>query len=153
MAVFSRDALDRLTGIPNRDGYYQRASKYVARKDVSDLSAVYMRVINFGAYSIRYGSKAGDKVLKQIGELLGKMVPTKVIGRFESSGGFAALTKTSDVEGMLEAINRELPTAGEADGLMLKVSIVQQILIDLVDADMVAAVLLHLVEVLLELIP
>lgn len=120
MAVFSREAHDRLTGLPNRDGFYQRASKYVARNDVADLSAVYMRVINFGSYSIRNGSIAGDKVLKQIGESLRSMVATNVVGRFESSGGFVALTQTADVEGMLEAINRGLPTAGEADGLMLK---------------------------------
>ncbi|MDO4807676.1 MAG: EAL domain-containing protein, partial [Coriobacteriales bacterium] len=47
-------------------------------------------------------------------------VHTKVLGRFESSGGFAALMLTRDVEHMLEAINRELPSADEADGLVLK---------------------------------
>lgn len=119
MAVFSRGTHDSLTGLSNRGGFTHKAAEYLAEANREGLCVVAMRVMNLGAYSIRYGSKESDEVIRLVATLLREGIDTGVVAHFES-GGFAALASTHIVEHVLDNINRELPSTGENDGLVFK---------------------------------
>lgn len=119
MPVIKRLAQDSLTGLLNRESFVKRAQKVIARAVPDGLSIVYLRLVNFGAYGVRYGTKAGDDVLKLVASHLRVWLSSDMVGRLETDG-FTALAPSDDVENILYTINKELPTSGEVDGLMLK---------------------------------
>ncbi len=119
MPVIKRLAQDSLTGLLNRESFVKKAQKVISHAVPGGMSVVYLRLVNFGAYSVRYGSKAGDEVLKLVASHLRVWLSSDMVGRIETDG-FTALAPSDDVENILHAINKELPASGEVDGLMLK---------------------------------
>ncbi|MEJ2686715.1 MAG: GGDEF domain-containing protein, partial [Gammaproteobacteria bacterium] len=64
--------VDSLTGVPNRMAYEEQVEQEYRRwKQAGDpLTMVLMDIDNFKAVNDTYGHKAGDKVLKTIGQLV-----------------------------------------------------------------------------------
>ena len=119
MPLFSQAVQDSLTGLPSWEKFNQRAKKLLTRNGTDGLCIVYARVANFGAYCIRKGADAGNEVLKLIASMLRDDISTNLITRYDSES-FVAIDTIDAIERTLERINRELPTDGEADGLVFK---------------------------------
>ncbi len=92
--------IDGLTGVPNRLAYEERVAQEFARwkRFGEPLSVVLMDIDNFKVVNDTYGHKAGDKVLKTIGQLLAsKLRATDFLARY---GGeeFVVLMPGADAE-------------------------------------------------------
>jgi diguanylate cyclase len=77
--------VDGLTGVPNRLAYEERITQEYARwkRFGEPLSVVIMDIDNFKLINDTYGHKAGDKVLKTIGQLLAsKLRATDFLARY-----------------------------------------------------------------------
>ena len=119
MPLIKRVSQDGLTGLLGRTSFVDEGQRYLARHDGENLSAVFLRMVNLASYSVRHGIAAGEDILKLVAKELTRQLSQKTVGRIES-GSFVAIAPISGVEGIVESINRLLPSAGETDALMLK---------------------------------
>ncbi len=72
---------DYLTTLNNRNGFYQKIKKWVDKQITQDITFLYIDLDNFKYYNDTFGHAAGDRILKEVAEILRK----------SSSGcGFAA---------------------------------------------------------------
>ncbi len=118
MPSIMRNARDALTGLQDREGFYARASKMVAKRGPS-LSIAYLRLLNVGSYNVRKGVAAGDEMVRYVAARLCEHIPKQQLGRF-SSGNFMALAPTDDLARILEEVNRDLIAHIDVDGIVLK---------------------------------
>lgn len=119
MPLFRRTPKDALTGLQDRESFTAQAQKYVGGGSVEGLSIAFFRLLNLGAFGVRFGIDAGDDAVKTVASCLVDAVSYQCVGRF-SSGNFMALVPTADVEAIVDDINRSLPSSGEQNALLLK---------------------------------
>ncbi|MDO4537309.1 MAG: EAL domain-containing protein [Coriobacteriales bacterium] len=119
MSLFKRGTYDSVTGLQDRESFFLQAEKTLRSSDEPNLSAVYLNLLNIGAYTVRCGDAAGEKVIKSVAAFLCDTVTSKRVGRF-STGSFMALMPADLVEDVVEKINRELPTTTDSRDLVLK---------------------------------
>ena len=115
----NRGSEDELTGLQNRVSFLRLANEVISRKEEKDLAAVYLRLLNLGAYNVRNGVVAGDEALLTLAKILLENVEASRLGRF-SNGSFMALLPADQVETIVDDIMRELPTSSEVGGLTAK---------------------------------
>lgn len=119
MPVFKRGSFDRLTGLQGRESFYARVTKEVSRSPEAAWCVMYLRLLNLGAYNVRHGVAAGEKMLKLVASYLVEWLSKDMVCRLESNG-FLAATSTGRIAERIDAINRRLPESSETDGLVLK---------------------------------
>lgn len=61
---------DYLTGLYNRDGFYQRIRQWMEEKVTQDITFLYIDLDNFKFYNDTFGHAAGDRILKEIARIL-----------------------------------------------------------------------------------
>lgn len=72
---------DYLTGLYNRDGFYQTIKSWVEGHVTRDITLLYIDLDNFKYYNDTFGHAAGDRVLKEVAGILRQV---------SEDGGFAA---------------------------------------------------------------
>lgn len=63
---------DYLTGLYNRDGFYQTIKSWVDKRITQDITFLYIDLDNFKYYNDNFGHAAGDRILKEVAEILRK---------------------------------------------------------------------------------
>lgn len=63
---------DYLTGLYNREGFYQRIHQWMEEKITEDITCLYIDLDNFKFYNDTFGHAAGDRILKEIADILRK---------------------------------------------------------------------------------
>lgn len=61
---------DYLTGLYNRDGFYQKVREWVENNITQDITFLYIDLDNFKYYNDTFGHAAGDRILKEVAEIL-----------------------------------------------------------------------------------
>lgn len=61
---------DYLTGLYNRDGFYQKIKDWVGNKITCDITFLYIDLDNFKYYNDTFGHAAGDRILQEVAEIL-----------------------------------------------------------------------------------
>ncbi len=61
---------DYLTGLYNRDGFYQTIKSWVEEHITQDITFLYIDLDNFKFYNDTFGHAAGDRVLKEVADIL-----------------------------------------------------------------------------------
>ncbi len=61
---------DYLTGLNNRDGFYQNIKEWVESKITRDITFLYIDLDNFKYYNDTFGHAAGDRILQEVAEIL-----------------------------------------------------------------------------------
>ncbi|MDE6185450.1 MAG: GGDEF domain-containing protein, partial [Lachnospiraceae bacterium] len=61
---------DYLTGLYNRDGFYQTIKSWVEGQITQDITFLYIDLDNFKFYNDTFGHAAGDRVLKEVADIL-----------------------------------------------------------------------------------
>lgn len=64
---------DYLTGLYNRDGFYQTIKSWVEGHVTQDVTFLYIDLDNFKFYNDTFGHAAGDRVLKAVADILQKV--------------------------------------------------------------------------------
>lgn len=75
---------DRLTGVYSREAFCARAEQLLQENPDIRYDIVISDFMNFKYYNARYGSEAGDLLLRKTGEVLSFAIPDGVCGRFGS---------------------------------------------------------------------
>lgn len=99
---------DALTGIPNRRYFFKQAARELdrARRTGAPLSAVMLDIDHFKRINDRHGHEAGDRILREIAQLLaGQLRTVDVLAR---TGGeeFAVLLPDTDAAAAKRAAER-----------------------------------------------
>lgn len=63
---------DYLTKLYNRDGFYQKLKQWVNDKVTNDVTFLYIDLDNFKYYNDTFGHAVGDRMLKEVAEILRK---------------------------------------------------------------------------------
>lgn len=61
---------DYLTALYNRDGFYQKIKGWVDKRVTRDITFLYIDLDNFKYYNDTFGHAAGDRILKEVAEIL-----------------------------------------------------------------------------------
>ena len=61
---------DYLTALYNREGFYQTIKGWVERRVTQDITFLYIDLDNFKYYNDTFGHAAGDRILKEVAEIL-----------------------------------------------------------------------------------
>lgn len=61
---------DYLTNLYNRDGFYQKVRQWINEKVTKDITFLYIDLDNFKYYNDTFGHAVGDRMLKEIAEIL-----------------------------------------------------------------------------------
>lgn len=61
---------DYLTGLYNRDGFYQRIKDWIQNQITRDITFLYIDLDNFKYYNDTFGHAVGDRILKEVAEIL-----------------------------------------------------------------------------------
>lgn len=61
---------DYLTALYNRDGFYQTIKRWVDKRITRDITFLYIDLDNFKYYNDTFGHAAGDRILKEVAEIL-----------------------------------------------------------------------------------
>ena len=65
---------DYLTNLYNRDGFYQKIRQWIADKVTKDITFLYIDLDNFKYYNDTFGHAVGDRMLKEVAEILRKQI-------------------------------------------------------------------------------
>lgn len=91
---------DGLTGLLNRDAFFDSAQKYLEDVEELDHYLVCANIENFKLYNDLFGVGAGDELLKNIGIALEENIPDNIlIGRMEADR-FSVLISRKDFSGV-----------------------------------------------------
>ena len=63
---------DYLTNLYNRDGFYQHVKQWIEEKVTKDITLLYIDLDNFKYYNDTFGHAVGDRMLKEVAEILRK---------------------------------------------------------------------------------
>lgn len=63
---------DYLTNLYNRDGFYQKIRQWIEDKVTKDVTFLYIDLDNFKYYNDTFGHAVGDRMLKEVAEILRK---------------------------------------------------------------------------------
>ena len=64
---------DYLTSLYNRNGFYQKIKRWVEEQVTRDITFLYIDLDNFKYYNDTFGHAAGDRILKEVAEILRKI--------------------------------------------------------------------------------
>ena len=76
---------DYLTNLYNRDGFYQKVRQWIEDKVTKDVTFLYIDLDNFKYYNDTFGHAVGDRMLKEVAEILKKQ--TEICGFPTRFGG------------------------------------------------------------------
>lgn len=125
MSILKRDTKDSLTGLLDRQTFYERADRMAKRGAEGSVSIICLRVYNIKDYNIREGIAAGDDVLRVIARQLDRAFPDGFAAKY-SVDTFLACSRATGIEEIVDSINAELPTYGESGGLILNAGYIVQ---------------------------
>ena len=78
-AMVNQFKFDRLTGLYTREYFYQRVTEYLAENPDKQYSIISSNIVNFKVYNDAFGTKAGDRLLRQIADITRSRVGQKGI--------------------------------------------------------------------------
>lgn len=82
-ALINQFRYDRLTGLYNKDFFYQKVQERLSEDPEGEYSIVFSNIENFKLYNDLFGSKQGDNLLKEVADMTRDMVgSTDFCGRF-----------------------------------------------------------------------
>ena len=124
MPLFRREPIgqDSLTGLLDREAFIERCDAFSERGSevaLAEISLVFLDVHNLKDFNAREGIDRGDDVLKVIAGELRKRFPKGFAARY-SVDCFLVMATIGVVPEMVDAINHQLPSFGEAGGLLVK---------------------------------
>lgn len=61
---------DYLTGLYNRDGFYKKVMTWVEQRTTQEMTFLYIDLDNFKFYNDTFGHAVGDRILKEVAEIL-----------------------------------------------------------------------------------
>ncbi len=117
---------DPLTGLPNMRHFFNLAVKerdLLLKKGCKPVM-LYFNLIGMKHFNRQYGFDEGDRLLKEIAEILGRYFDKQYLSRF-SEDHFAAVTERTDLEEKLNAVFRDCQQANSGRTLPIRVGIYQ----------------------------
>lgn len=114
--------VDKVTGLPGGRRLRDYSLKIVDIMQKSNYQTnfayIYINLIHFKRFIIRYGIKSGDVLLKDVANLLKNTFPSNVVGRIGDTV-FAVFAESNNIEERLKNLNRKLRnTYGYKDVLL-----------------------------------
>jgi diguanylate cyclase (GGDEF)-like protein len=117
---------DLLTGLRSKTSFLKALDARIALSEaegtLSDYVLVCFNICNFKYYNIKYGSAAGDRVLRDLAEGLARRNEGGLNGRFVSDR-LAAVVPQQDAEQMICGLEQVFYKQYKADGLSIKAGI------------------------------
>lgn len=95
-AIVNQIQYDRLTGLYNKEFFYQKVKNILVQNPEKKYDIVCSDIVNFKLFNDIYGVPAGDRLLKGIAELYLKYAQDKAVCSRFSADQFVCLTEHSD---------------------------------------------------------
>ncbi|MBE6004263.1 MAG: EAL domain-containing protein [Lachnospiraceae bacterium] len=101
---------DSLTGLYNRDFFYEYVSRMDYYKDEPDMDAIVLNIEHFHMLNEMYGRKFGDKVLKRMADILVKTFEGResIAARPDADYFYLYIAHAKDHESMISGIQEAL---------------------------------------------
>lgn len=120
--------LDRVTGLMRKGAFLDALDARIASAEadgtLKDYVLVCSNICNFKYYNIKYGSQAGDGVLRALSQWIVQTDPDALCGRFISDR-FIVLSRQADLEDRIRRVQQAFKDAYGGDGLKLKAGLLQ----------------------------
>ncbi|MBO6133786.1 MAG: GGDEF and EAL domain-containing protein [Lachnospiraceae bacterium] len=114
---------DPLTGLFNMTHFYHNVQDLIAIPEKqSNLSIIYMDIMNFKLFNERYGFQKGDELLFKIARVLWKVYPDHQIARF-SDDHFVICTSSENIEEKITSVHDSVLNIEEGTKVELRTGI------------------------------
>ncbi len=101
--------IDKVTGLPGgrrlRDYSHKMINIIGSKATFNNFVYIYINLVHFKRFNIRYGIKAGDNLLKDLAHILKRAFPNNMVARL-SDTNFAIFTDSSNVEERIKDLNQ-----------------------------------------------
>ncbi len=101
--------IDKVTGLPGgrrlRDYSHKMINIIGSKATFNNFVYIYINLVHFKRFNIRYGIKAGDNLLKDLAHILKRAFPNNMVARL-SDTNFAIFTDSSNIEDRIKDLNQ-----------------------------------------------
>ncbi len=117
-----KKGFDRITQLPNKRSFLLRLSELLDHQDlIKDEVLMYSNICNFSYCNIRYGGRAGNEVLRSLGESIRNLHPD-LAGRYDNDHFVMVVAKNQCQEVLHELIS-EFNEINKPKGLSIKIGL------------------------------
>lgn len=103
----ARVTYDNLTGLYNREAFYKQLKQLISNPNIaSSLSLILIDVDHFKSFNDTFGHLVGDRVLKQVGEVLAEHCKENAIAARYAGDEFVIIKYGDDIDKVVSFVER-----------------------------------------------
>ncbi len=117
--------LDRLTGLPNMNGFRREAEGALRTNRFKNkpYGYIYIDILNFKGYNEKYGFEAGNTVLRQLSDILGTIFGADAVICRYSGNHFVVMTDMENTEHKIRKVRSLLQEKHKGEHLEIRAGI------------------------------